>query len=249
MGVPPPLSVTFLGSGDAFGSGGRFQTCVLVQAASCNFLLDCGASSLIAMKKSAVSPDTIGAILVTHLHGDHFGGIPFFLLDSQFSKRERPLKIAGPPGIEERVRATMEALFPRSSETRRQFPIDFLELQPRSEATLGALRVIAYPVVHFCGATPYALRVDCGGKTVGYSGDTEWTEALVEAAAGADLFICEAYFFGKKVRYHLDYETLLQHRDALRCKRLVLTHMSQDMLDHICDASVQCADDGTTIVV
>jgi ribonuclease BN (tRNA processing enzyme) len=248
-GAAAPSTVTFLGSGDAFGSGGRFQTCILVRTAATSFLLDCGASSLIAMKKLAEQPASIDSILVTHLHGDHFGGIPFFLLEAQFSKRERPLQIAGPPGIEERVRAAMEALFPRSSETARRFPTDFLELHPRAAVTIGTLRVTAFPVVHFSGATPYALRVECGDRTIAYSGDTEWTEALVEAAAGADLFICEAYFFGKKVRYHLDYETLLQHRETLRCKRLVLTHMSPDMLDHVGDAVVQCAEDGTAIVL
>lgn len=111
------LSVTFLGSGDALGSGGRFQTCILVTSTTARFLLDCGASSLIAMKRQGTSPATIETILVTHLHGDHFAGIPFFILDAQFSRREAPLLIAGPPGIQARVRDAMEILFPRSSET------------------------------------------------------------------------------------------------------------------------------------
>jgi len=92
------MKLTFLGSGDAFGSGGRFNTCMLVETATTRFLIDCGASSLIAMKRTGITPNSIETILVSHLHGDHFGGLPFFILDPQFfSKRTVPLTDAGPP--------------------------------------------------------------------------------------------------------------------------------------------------------
>src|SRR5262249_33892577 len=88
-------SVRFIGSGDAFGSGGRFQTCILLEGNTESALIDCGASSLVALKASGINPSTMGSILITHLHGDHFGGIPFFILDAQFAKRTQPLIIAG----------------------------------------------------------------------------------------------------------------------------------------------------------
>jgi ribonuclease BN (tRNA processing enzyme) len=75
------VSIKFLGSGDAFGSGGRLQTCILIETAGAKFLLDCGASALISMKRFGISTADIDKILLTHLHGDHFGGIPFFILD------------------------------------------------------------------------------------------------------------------------------------------------------------------------
>src|SRR4051812_19348104 len=123
------LDVQFLGSGDAFGSGGRHHTCIHVRSEETTFLIDCGASSLIAMKWYGVDPLSIDAVLVTHLHGDHFGGIPFFVLDAQLvSNRTRPLTVAGPPGLESRVQDTMEELFPGSSRVRRRFELRFLEL-------------------------------------------------------------------------------------------------------------------------
>jgi ribonuclease BN (tRNA processing enzyme) len=241
------VAVTFLGSGDAFGSGGRFQTCILIESGAMRFLIDCGCSSLIALKKHGVRPSTISTILVTHLHGDHFGGIPFFILDAQFSRREAPLSIAGPPGLEERVRTAMEVLFPKSSETRQRFPMEFVELPASTTSRVGAVRVVAEPVVHFCGAPPYALRVECAGRTVAYSGDTEWTESLTKIANGADLFICEAYFFDKRVRFHLDYRSLAERKADLGCKRLVLTHMSEDMLGKLDFLDAEYAEDGKTI--
>src|SRR5690242_10684844 len=109
------MKVTFLGSGDAFGSGGRFNTCFFVETGSGNFLIDCGASSLIAIRKFGVDPNTISTIFISHLHGDHFGGLPFLLLDAQFySKREAPLTLVGPPGFRERLAQAMELFFPGS---------------------------------------------------------------------------------------------------------------------------------------
>src|SRR5687768_15151716 len=122
------VSVRFLGSGDAFGSGGRFQTCILLTSGDGAMLIDCGASSLIAMKRFGVDPNSVDAVLLTHLHGDHFGGLPFLILDGQFSRRARPLTIAGPPGVEMRVREAMEVLFPGSSRTEQRFDVRFLEL-------------------------------------------------------------------------------------------------------------------------
>lgn len=127
--------VQFLGSGDAFGSGGRFQTCFYVKCERTRLLIDCGASSLIAMKRFGVDPGAVDLILVTHLHGDHFGGIPF------------------------------------------------------------------------------------------------------------------RCFFDKKIKYHLDYRTLVEHQARLGCHRLVLTHMSEDMLGHLEGLNVEYAEDGRVFVL
>ena len=78
------VSIQFIGSGDAFGSGGRFQTCIRLTHQTGSLLIDCGASSLVALKRAGVPPASIDAILLSHLHGDHFGGVPFFILDAQF---------------------------------------------------------------------------------------------------------------------------------------------------------------------
>lgn len=244
-----PVRVQFVGSGDAFGSGGRFQTCIAVATGESTALLDCGASSLIAMKQQDLDPGVVDAIVLSHLHGDHFGGVPFLLLDAQFSRRTRPLVIAGPAGVEQRVRAAMEVLFPGSAQTQQRFAVSFLELADGTTAQVGALAITPYAVRHASGAPAYALRVVCAGRVIAYSGDTEWTAALYQAAAQADLFICEAYVYDKAVKYHLDYRTLRAHRDVLTCRRLVLTHMSGDMLARLPGLPEECAEDGLTIML
>lgn len=243
------VRIRFLGSGDAFGSGGRMQACILAESNGHSCLVDCGASSLIALKGAGIDPNEIDTVLISHLHGDHFGGLPFLILDGQVSGRSNRLRVAGPPGLKARVTEAMEIFFPGSSDARRKFEVHFQELAEGVPASVGPLRVTPYEVLHACGAPPYALRVEIDGRVVAYSGDTQWTDRLVSAASGADLFICESYFYEKQVPFHLDYLTLMQHRSQLDCKRIVLTHMSSDMLSHLPELEIEAAHDGLEIIL
>lgn len=247
------MRIKFLGSGDAFGSGGRFNTCFLVDRGTSRFLIDCGASSMIAMRAFDVDPNGIGAIVISHLHGDHFGGLPFFILDAQHvSRRREPLIIAGPQGLEKRLEALMEAMFPGSWSTERKFAIEFIELAPLAATRVGAQgpRVTGYPVSHPSGATSLALRIECGDQIIAYTGDTEWVEALEPACRGADLLIAECYQYDRPVRYHMSLTTLREQLPPLGARRVILTHMSAEMLAHVAEAGgFMVASDGLELTV
>ena len=238
----------FVGSGDAFGNGGRFQTSFWLEGAGDSLLIDCGATTLTALKAAAIEPNDIAAVVLTHLHGDHFGGVPFLVLDGQFRRRERELAIVGPPGTQERVDAAMDLLFPGSVEAPRRFEVEFVELHEGGSTVVGPATISAVAVEQ-PGTPACALRVEYGGRVVAYSGDTAWTDKLVGLASGADLFIAEAYFFERQVPYHLDYATLRANRASLDCKRLILTHMSPDMLSRQSDSEFECAYDGMVVAL
>jgi len=244
------MQLRFIGCGDAFGSGGRFNTCFHVTGERTNFLIDCGASSLPAMKHSNIARDEIDLILITHFHGDHFAGLPFFLLDAQFSRRSRPLVVAGPQGIETRLTQLMEALFEHSSKTQQKFALSVVALDPGQTRQFGAVTVTPYPVVHGESGGPFlGFRVEAEGRVIAYSADTEWTETLIPLGRDADLFIAEAYTYDKPVKNHLSLATLETHLADIRPKRLILTHMSDDMLSRLDTRRHAAAHDGMTINV
>jgi len=242
------MQLQFVGCGDALGSGGRFNTCFHVTGASVNFLIDCGASSLPALKRLGIAREAIDLILITHFHGDHFGGLPFLLLDAQFTRRTRPLVIAGPAGIEAKLANLMEALFEHSSTTTQRFDLSVIALEPEQSRIFGEVKVTPFPVVHGASGGPFlAYRIEAEGRVVAYSADTEWTETLVPAARGADLFVAEAYYYDKIVKNHLSLKALEAHLPEINAKRLVLTHMSDDMLGRLGELPYTAAHDGMVV--
>ena len=211
------MKLTIIGSGDAFGSGGRYNTCFRIQTLGRDVLLDCGASSLPALKAQGVDPNAIDGVLLSHLHGDHFGGIVFLVMDGHFlSRRARPLLIAGPPGTRERLSAALEVFFPRSTTIAWRFPWQVVEIAPGTPAEFLGLSVQTVEVVHQSGAPSTAVRISDGTRVFAYSGDTEWTDALISVATGADLFIVECYEHARHRRAH---ELVEAPRKTLRPRR------------------------------
>jgi ribonuclease BN (tRNA processing enzyme) len=242
------MQLRFVGCGDAFGSGGRFNTCFHVSSENVNFLIDCGASSLPALKRFGVARDEIDLVLITHFHGDHFAGLPFLLLDAQFTRRTRPLVIAGPKGIETRLMQAMEVMFEHSSKTKQRFDLSVIALEPGETRALGAVTVTPFPVVHGESGGPFlAYRIEAEGRVIAYSADTEWTETLIPAARDADLFIAEAYYYDRILKNHLSLKTLEAHLPEIRPKRLILTHMSDDMLGRLDTPEYIAASDGMIV--
>lgn len=245
------VTVTFAGSGDAFGSGARCQACIhlAITDTDTGVLLDCGTTSLVALARAGINPNTIGTVLVSHLHVDHFGGIPLLILAGQFTRRTAPLTIAGPTGTAQRLTAALEVAFPGSSTVQRRFAVNVIELQPGTAPTPIDHGVVHSVEVHhgMPGTPSLGLRVDIAGKAIAYSGDTAWTDVLIDLAAESDLFIAEAYFWDKPVPYHLRHADLIAHRHRITSARVILTHMSTDMLAHAGDAAFDLAHDGLTL--
>src|SRR5262245_24654116 len=177
------MRLTIIGCGDAFGAGGRLNTALHLENGGNRYLIDCGASTLIGMRKIGLDTGAIDAVFISHLHGDHFGGLSWLLIDALFvSKRRRPLPIAGPAGIKTRFIAATEALYPGMATAERPFDIEFIEYQEGTRVEIEGAAVTPFEVRHPSGAPPYALRIEADGKTIAFSGDTGWTESLCSAA-------------------------------------------------------------------
>jgi ribonuclease BN (tRNA processing enzyme) len=242
------MRLTVVGCGDAFGSGGRSNTCFWLETNKGVVVVDFGASALPALKKLNLDPNAIDAIVLSHLHGDHFGGLPFLLLDAQFlSRRNRPLLIAGPPGTEARLHAAMEAFFPKSTGSKWKYEWKVQEIAVGVETDVIGHSVVTTEVIHQSGAPSTALRLSDGSKTFAYSGDSEWTDALLPIARGADLFICECYNDAGKLTGHINWETLKARLPDLSARQVMVTHMNPTMLaraDDVRQAGLLVAEDG-----
>jgi len=245
------MRLTIVGSGDAFGSGGRSNTCFWLETAKATLVIDFGASALPALKAIRLDPNRIDAIVLSHLHGDHFGGLPFLLLDYQFlARRERPLVIVGPPGARTRLDAALEVFFPKASVTKWRFAWRVEEVELDTDADVLGHTLRTTEVVHQSGAPSTALRLSDDKRVFAYSGDTEWTEALLPIAEGADLFICECYAFTGKVTGHMSWEILRSRISDLGARQLMLTHMNPSVLtrlDELRAAGVSIAEDGLAV--
>jgi ribonuclease BN (tRNA processing enzyme) len=223
------MKVTIVGCGDAFGSGGRSHTCFRLDAAGRTLLVDFGAGANIAWNKAAFATSDIDAVVVSHLHGDHFGGLPFLLLQCQFVERRRkPITLLGPPGLKARLDMALEVFFPGTGAMHWTFDWPVVEIVPGHPTEIAGFSLLTLEVDHPSGAPSTGIRVGAGGRLFAYSGDTAWTETLIDIADGADLFIIECYSAARPIPGHIDWPTLDANRARLATRRLMLTHMGEE---------------------
>lgn len=244
------MKLHILGCGDAFGSGGRNQSSYLVEADDRLFMLDCGPTALLALKRAGFEPCRLDAILISHLHGDHFAGLPFFLLDFIYRQPiKAPLTIAGPPGTAAKVRQLFSLMYGGASTEAEQWPLKFQVLQPDDLTSVAGIEVLPFRVPHQSQAISLALKVSYQGKQILFSGDSLWTESFVEQARGVDLFLCECSFYRQQPGMHVNYQALEADLKRLQCRQILLTHLGEDMLAHRDELLVPVAEDGMVIEV
>lgn len=244
------VDVHILGSGDAFSSGGKLNTCFLIKGSEAHVLLDCGATSLMALKKNKIPSDSITVIALSHFHGDHYAGIPFILLDRYFNgDRTRPLKITGPSGTIDRVKKLTDLLYSGTEYLFEDMPVEFIDYSTDTAMNIGGVKLQAFNVIHSEPALPHGLKVEIDDLVIAYSGDTEWTDTLIKLADGADLFICECSAYEQQLPGHLHYQFLKEQVARFNCKKMVLTHLGEKMLERIEDLELPCAKDGQIIAL
>jgi ribonuclease BN (tRNA processing enzyme) len=212
------------------------------------FLLDCGPTSLLAMKRAGIDPRRLDAIILSHLHGDHFGGIPFFFIEFLYQQpKDKPLTIAGPPGTETKVRQLFQLMYGNGNNDKEIPPTCFETLYPGQPALIDGIEVHPFPVPHQTHEISLGLKVVYEGKKLLFSGDSAWTESFIDQARGVDLFLCECSFYDEQPGMHINYQVLRANLSRLECKQLVLTHLGEQMLARRGELPLRFAMDGLVV--
>ena len=244
------MKIHVLGCGDAFGNGGRNQSSYLVDGGNGLFLLDCGPTALLAMKRAGFDPRALDAIILSHLHGDHFGGIPFFIIEYLYQQsRDHLLIVAGPPGTEDRVRQLYGAMYGGGRIPAALSPLNFTVLIPEQLQSVAGVEVYPFRVPHQTDDVSLGLKVSYRGRQILYSGDSAWTDVFIEHARGVDLFLCECSYYDELPGRHINYRALAANLTRLDCKKLVLTHLGDDMLARREQLASIVAEDGMVIEI
>lgn len=244
--------LTFVGCGDALGSGARNQTCLHLRSEEATFLIDCGPTTLTALKHLGLPLNQLDGILLTHAHGDHFGGVPFVLLEQQEQGRRRPLWIMAPEHVLETVRQ-WNALCYAGLFDRMHYEIRWIviEHEPKSVPGTGIM-VYPFAMNHQKSKLCLGYQVHLPEEIiVAYTGDTAWNDHLEMLARDTDLLVCECSYFdppGPDIK-HLSYRELFEKRDRLKTRHLMLTHLGVDMLQKLAGSEVMLdtAYDGLTV--
>jgi ribonuclease BN (tRNA processing enzyme) len=245
----PIMKLHILGCGDAFGSGGRHQSGYLVEASDRLFLLDCGPTALLAMKRAGFDPRRLDAVMLSHLHGDHFGGLPFFFIEYLYRQpKSAPLIIAGPPGTEAKVRQLFQIMY-GAAHDKGLPPACFQILNPDQPAQVAGVDVLPFRVPHQTEEISLGLKIAYEGKQILFSGDSLWSETFIEQARGVDLFLCECSFYREQPGMHVNYQALHANLSRLQCRQLMLTHLGEEMLARRGELGVLSADDGMVIEI
>jgi ribonuclease Z len=201
------LSVLFVGTGTPLPDVSRAGPSTLIAAGPHLILVDAGVDAARNLQLWKVPLDRIDAVLITHLHSDHIGGLAEIRLQTWVAGRKTPLKVYGPPGIERVVTGFNEAYAIDDGYRTTHHGADFL---PPSGAPLVAvpivipdtakttsvfdafgLKVTAIRVEHHPAKPAYGYRFDFQGRSITVSGDTAYDEDLAHAAHGSDVLVHE----------------------------------------------------------
>ena len=246
-----PVTLTILGTGDAFASGGRAQAGYLLEANGKRILLEAGPGLLPEMKRHGIEADSLDAIIISHLHGDHFCGLPFLFLEFMWERPPKhPVIIAGPKNLEKRTWTLMRTMFSRFDLKQLQSKVKWVVLDPGKSVKIAGLKLSTIRSPHTTPDVSLSLKIVVNGKTFVFSGDTGWNDELVDFSAGANLLLCECtYFESNHLRFHINYPELRRNLERFSVKRMILTHLGRETINHAPEIEIEMGFDGMKLEI
>ena len=239
------MRLTVLGKSPSYTDAGGACSGYLVEEDKTVLLLDCG-NGVFAKLRKFVDYVDVDAVVISHLHADHVLDLVPYAYALVYAPRQQPVPVDRWPGTDAPARPTLHVppggrdFFRRvvgcwGNDDLIEKAFDVREYDPGEELTIGAIVVRFAPVPHFTPTQAVELRSANGGGRIVYGADHRPSEEVVRFAEGADLVLLEATLPRPErsgERGHLTPTEAGEHGKAANAKRLVLTHIS-DELDHL----------------
>jgi ribonuclease Z len=207
------------------------------------YIVDCGPGVVRRAAEAGIKMEQLTRAFITHLHSDHTTGYPDLILTPAVTGREEPLEVFGPPGLRAMTAHIMHAwkqdidirLHGLEPAVPKAYVVTAHDVKPGIVYRDSTIRVIAFPVQHGSWKHAYGYRFEAKDKVIVISGDTTYSESLIDAAKGCDILVHEVY--SRKglerrtpdwQRYHAAFHTSATDLGRLavkvRPKKLVLYH-------------------------
>lgn len=219
------MRITFLGVGEAFDPS-EPNISILVETKELSMLLDCGATSGLGIWRYAQNPLELDAIYISHFHGDHYFGIPALLTRSVEEGRTKLLRIIGQEGVEDYVSQIVKLAYP-SILGKAKFPVEFIECSQDISGSVHGVELGFAPTGHKMPCL--AVRMDCDGKSLFYSGDGDPTAQTDALAHGCDCIIHESYTLTHGPDGHSSIPASLAFAKKAQTKQLACIHVRSDI--------------------
>ena len=237
------MRVTILGKSPSWQDAGGACSGYLIQTEQTNLLLDCG-NGVFAKLRERIDYTEVDAVVISHMHADHFLDLVPFSYALTYAPKQQPVPVHVWPGTDDPARPELIAP-PGATEVLRRVvgawgnedlvegAFDLREYEPDSSVTAGDLTASFHPVPHFIETFAVNVTAPDAGKLT-YGADTRPGEEIIKVARDADLLILEATLPRPErtgVRGHLTPAEAAEHAKRAGAKRLVLTHISDELGD------------------
>ncbi|MDX1777025.1 MAG: MBL fold metallo-hydrolase [Desulfobulbales bacterium] len=223
------MEIYFLGAGEACDPTQQ-NTSILLKTSlherHGRILLDCGFSVPLSYFSLDPLPEELEVLWISHFHGDHFLGAPLLLLWFWEAGRQKPLHIAGPPGVAAKIEQAVELAYPNLL-PRLGFSLQFHEIAPGTKIKIcDAVFQAAY---NDHSLPCLSLRFNIYGNAIFYSGDGRPTPMTQALAAGCDIIIHEAYGFEDTTPGHGSIANCLDFADNAGVRLIALVHLQRNV--------------------
>ena len=221
--------VILLGTGTPRPSIDRFGAATLVYASGKYFLFDAGRGATIRLQQAGITPNQIEHIFLTHLHSDHISGLDDIWITGWVWQRDTNLQVYGPEGTNQLIDGLRSAyskdISYRTDNARlndENAKIESHEIEKGVVYNQSGVTIKTFLVDHKPVEPALGYRIEFGGRVIVISGDTTYTNSIVEQARDADVLVHEIAAASK----------ILLHKNK-RLQRIVGYHTNPEQMTKI----------------